>query len=170
MVRDPSSRPPSLVCSLGGVITNTVQDRGARCRSSVVPPLPDGDERNSHVEKGIAIARQKTALDCSHRRRRDSKHEAWAALPTFPIRRSGDRKGRSRGRDFYTRSRRDTRGDDEEREICSRTPIESDPPCKRGRVQKSLSLLVAQVPPGQAELTRQGVNLITSRNAGERSR
>ena len=38
-----SSRPPSLVCSLGGVITNTVQDRGARCRSSVVPPLPDGD-------------------------------------------------------------------------------------------------------------------------------
>ena len=32
-----------LVCSLGGVITNTVQDRGARCRSSVVPPLPDGD-------------------------------------------------------------------------------------------------------------------------------
>ena len=38
-----SSRPPSLVCSLGGVITNTVQDRGARCRGSVVPPLPDGD-------------------------------------------------------------------------------------------------------------------------------
>ena len=28
---------------MGGVITNTVQDRGARCRSSVVPPLPDGD-------------------------------------------------------------------------------------------------------------------------------
>ena len=38
-----SSRPPSLVCSSGGVITNTVQDRGARCRSSVVPPLPGGD-------------------------------------------------------------------------------------------------------------------------------
>ena len=35
-----SSRPPSLACSLGGVITNTVQDRGARCQSSVVPPLP----------------------------------------------------------------------------------------------------------------------------------
>ena len=28
---------------MGGVITNTVQDRGARCQSSVVPPLPDGD-------------------------------------------------------------------------------------------------------------------------------
>ena len=28
---------------MGGVITNTVQDRGARCRSSVVPPLPGGD-------------------------------------------------------------------------------------------------------------------------------
>ena len=28
---------------MGGVITNTVQDRGARCRSSVVPSLPDGD-------------------------------------------------------------------------------------------------------------------------------
>ena len=28
---------------MGGVITNTVQDRGARCRGSVVPPLPDGD-------------------------------------------------------------------------------------------------------------------------------
>ena len=26
--------------AIGGVITNTVQDRGARCRGSVVPPLP----------------------------------------------------------------------------------------------------------------------------------
>ena len=44
MVRDPSIVSPSLTgMFIGGVITNTVQDRGARCRSSVVPPLPNGD-------------------------------------------------------------------------------------------------------------------------------
>ena len=45
MVLDPSIVSPTLTGVIigGGVITNTVQDRGARCRSSVVPPLPDGD-------------------------------------------------------------------------------------------------------------------------------
>ena len=45
MVRDPSDRLalPHWCGHWGGVITNTVQDRGARCRGSVVPPLPDGD-------------------------------------------------------------------------------------------------------------------------------
>ena len=45
MVRDPSIVSPTLtgVFIGGGVITNTVQDRGARCSSSVVPPLLDGD-------------------------------------------------------------------------------------------------------------------------------
>ena len=45
--RDPSIVSPSLTLHtgvfIGGGITNTVQDRGARCQSSVVPPLPDGD-------------------------------------------------------------------------------------------------------------------------------
>ena len=41
MVRDPSIVSPSLtgVFNGGGGIINTVQDRGARCRSSIVPPL-----------------------------------------------------------------------------------------------------------------------------------
>ena len=41
MVRDPSDRLalPHWCVHWGGVITNTVQDRGARCRSSAVPPL-----------------------------------------------------------------------------------------------------------------------------------
>ena len=44
MVRDPSIVSPSLTgVFIGGGHTNTVQDRGARCRGSVVPPLPDGD-------------------------------------------------------------------------------------------------------------------------------
>ena len=75
-----SSRPPSLVCSLGGVITNTVQDRGARCRGSVVPPLPDGDggvtdrATRGACSAGSGVVRCTTSLglrspyDASHHR------------------------------------------------------------------------------------------------------
>ena len=55
MVRDPSIVSPSLtgVFIGGGVITNTVQDRGARCQSSVVPPLPDGDGGGTDREEEL---------------------------------------------------------------------------------------------------------------------
>ena len=44
MVRDPSIVSPSLTgVFIGGGHNKQVQDRGARCRGSVVPPLPDGD-------------------------------------------------------------------------------------------------------------------------------
>ena len=60
---------------MGGVITNTVQDRGARCRGSVVPPLPNGDggvtdrATRGACSAGSGVVRRTTSLGLRSPRR-----------------------------------------------------------------------------------------------------
>ena len=65
---------------MGGVITNTVQDRGARCQSSVVPPLPNGDggvtdrATRGACSAGSGVVRRTTSLGLRPPRRSPSSH------------------------------------------------------------------------------------------------
>ena len=57
----------------GGVITNTVQDRGARCQSSVVLPLPDGDGGVTDRATREPVAAAASVLAGSHRQQRAAR-------------------------------------------------------------------------------------------------
>ena len=90
MVRDPSFRPPSLVCSLEGVITNTVQDRGARLQKQCRPPSlsvgGDGgvtDRATSKRSLTNTIDRSSWALTQTPAGHAGSPLEAWSTWSTW---------------------------------------------------------------------------------------